>query len=64
VLYLKLRDDPATVQTLTMQVTPMPAAEASSIANAKPAAPAADAPATDVQDPPDAGAKPAAQQPQ
>jgi hypothetical protein len=28
VLYLKLRDDPATVQTLTMQVTPMPATEA------------------------------------
>lgn len=49
VLYLKLRDDPATVQTLTMQITPAPAApsDANAAARVKPpaAAPPADTPA-------------------
>jgi hypothetical protein len=46
VLYLKLRDDPATVQTLTMPVTPAPAgfSEALIPAKSRPAATAADSP--------------------
>jgi hypothetical protein len=47
VLYLKLRDDPATVHTLTMQVTPaLPAAlDTSAAVKPKAVAPAADTPA-------------------
>jgi hypothetical protein len=40
VLYLKLRDDPATVQTVTLPVTPMTSAEATQSASAPTATPA------------------------
>jgi hypothetical protein len=48
VVYLKLRDDPAIVQTLTMPVTPAPAGFSEALAppKAKPAG-AADSPADD-----------------
>jgi len=36
VLYLKLRDDPATVQTLTLPITPAPAGFSDALAPAKP----------------------------
>jgi hypothetical protein len=67
VLYLKLRDDPATVQTLTMTVTPAPPmpADTSAVARPKPAgatAGAADPPLTapNVSDTGGAGATAAA----
>ena len=56
VLYLKLRDDPETVQTLTLPVLPMTAAaaaQAQATASAKPAVPPPPAP------PPPASAEPA-----
>lgn len=46
VVYLKLRDDPETVQTLTLPITAMPATpEAMTTGKVKPSAPVADAPA-------------------
>jgi hypothetical protein len=53
VLYLKLRDDPENVQTVTLPVTQAPAAPADALAPAKskPAAPPADAAATQSQTP-------------
>jgi hypothetical protein len=44
VLYLKLRDDPATVQTLTLPLTVVPPAGPQTAAGAEPAQPAATAP--------------------
>jgi hypothetical protein len=60
ILYLKLRDDPATVQTLTLPVTPASAAD-SKAATAQ-AQPAAISPATPTAAPPPA-ATPAATEP-
>jgi hypothetical protein len=55
VLYLKLRDDPATVQTLTLPVTPLTGAAPAPQAQAQPPAPVATPPAAAppaTQDPP------------
>jgi hypothetical protein len=62
-LYLKLRDDPATVQTLTLPVTPAnPAGQASSPAPAAPVSPAPAQPAAQPASSP--AAPPPAQRPE
>lgn len=69
VLYMKLRDDPATAQTLTLPVTPMqaataPAAPATVPAPAPAAPPAATAASPEEQSSPSAKAPPPAANPQ